>query len=95
MRATLARSMVTTAVVSAAILASPAGAYSASEACGSDWAKVSTPSPGTIFSVLLDVATVGTGDAWSVGFRSYIDDEDMYAVSPIIERWDGARRYEA
>jgi len=89
MRATLVRSMLATAIVSAAIVASPVAALSSAPACGSDWTKVSTPSPGTIFSVLLDVATVGTGDAWSVGFRSYVDDEDMYAVSPIIERWDG------
>ncbi len=89
MRATLVRSMLATAVVSAAIVASPVAASSSAPACSSDWAKVSTPSPGTIFSVLLDVATVGTGDAWSVGFRSYVDDEGMYAVSPIIERWDG------
>lgn len=89
MRATLVRSLLAATVLSAAVVATPAGAYSVTPPCSSDWAKFPTPSPGTIYSVLLDVATVGADDAWSVGFRSYIDDDGEYAVSPIIERWDG------
>ena len=91
MRASLVRSTIlATAFLSAAVLGSPATGQAAAPACGADWARVHAPSPGTIYSVLLDVAAVGAGDAWAVGFRAYIDPDGLFANSPIIERWDGA-----
>lgn len=88
-KGTFARSVLVAAVLAAMVLSAPAAA-SAGASCGPDWSRVASPSPGTIYSVLLDVAAVGPGDAWAVGFRAYLDAQDQYAVSPIVERWDGS-----
>jgi hypothetical protein len=82
--------MLAAAVLSTVLVGSPAMAQTAPPPeCGAEWTKVPSPSPGTIYSVLLDVAAIGTGDGWAVGFRAYFDSDEQYAVSPIIERWDG------
>lgn len=89
MRGTFARMLVAVTAV-AATVAGGTGTALAKTPCGPDWSRVSSPSPGTIYSVLLDVAAVGPADAWAVGFRAYLDANDEYAVSPIVERWDGS-----
>lgn len=91
MRATLVLSLLATAVLTTAV-GSPATAETAlpPPACSPDWTQVASPSPGDIYSDLLDVATIGAGDAWAVGFRGYIDGDDQFANSSIIERWDGS-----
>jgi hypothetical protein len=62
----------------------------AAEVCGDRWRIVAAESPGTIATVLLGVAATSDGVAWAVGHRSYFDEDGLYAVSPVIERWDGA-----
>jgi plastocyanin len=54
---------------------------------GIDWEQVPSPSPGTGVSGnnLLSVASVASGDAWSVG--QYYDSDNVR--HPLIEHWDG------
>lgn len=92
MRAIVVRSVLVAALGCVYAVGAPVAASTpAPPPCGPDWSKVRSPSPGTIYSVLLDVAAVASADAWAVGFRAYIDENDQYAVSPIIERWNGSR----
>jgi hypothetical protein len=56
---------------------------------GSGWPRTHPQSPGTIGTVLLDVAPVDATTAWAVGYRAYVDDDGMFAVGAVIERWDG------
>jgi hypothetical protein len=58
--------------------------------CGDGWSRTHPKSPGAIGTVLLDVAPVDTTTAWAVGYRAYVDDDGLFAVSSIIERWDGS-----
>ena len=91
MRALLRSILLAATVASTTLVCAPAHAQPAPPTmCGAEWTKVATPSPGTIYSVLLDVAAVGVGDAWAVGFRAYIDEDGLFANSPLIERWDGS-----
>lgn len=60
------------------------------EACGDKWRIVEAESPGEIATVLLGVAATSDGAAWAVGHRAYPDEQGMYAVSPVIEHWDGS-----
>ena len=91
MRATLVRTIaLPTAVIATGLVSATATAQTAPPPiCGRAWTQVATPSPGTIYSVLLDVAAIGTEEAWAVGFRAYIGSDGMFANSPIIEQWDG------
>jgi len=67
-----------------------APAVAGTAACTGAWSIEPTPSPGEIYSVLLDVAAVSSTDAWAVGFRAYFDQNEQYAVSPIVEHWNGS-----
>lgn len=78
-------------VVSAVATGVPAAsADTAPSRCGAGWTRTQTPSPGAIGTILLDVAAVSSSEAWAVGYRAYPDPDGMFAVSSIIERWDGS-----
>ena len=73
------------------LAATPASAEPAPvAACGGAWTRTATPSPGSIGTILLDVAATTATQSWAVGYRAYEDAQGMFAVSPIIERWDGS-----